>query len=262
MATTKNSLQIAAQADLVFLTADMLRPPNPSQMTEGTAWWLTGLSDYLNLIPVAISSDSLGSPIDGFEQLDTRQFPKLEDALSEVYRLACSTNLEAWHDEYWRLFDGAQACPLNQASYVRRDKGAILGDLAGFYAAFGWKSNPANAERPDHLVTQIDFLGMLLTMCAQASNDQQEEVVKAALADFAKIHMHDWLPSVCLQMVEATQLAYFGAVSQWIMALWIRLTLENGWPTDCLEQTIHKPNLEPDEPYECGAPELVNISLQ
>jgi TorA maturation chaperone TorD len=262
MATTKDSLHLAAQADLVLLTAEMFRPSNPLQIAQGNAWWQTPIAEYLWLVKLATSADASTKPTSGFKHLDAEQLPTLEEALAEVHQLGQSTNVDCWNDEYCRLFDGSQACPLNQASYIRRDKGTILGDLAGFYAAFGWKNNPANGERPDHLVTQIEFIGMLLAMSAQTHDDQQREVVHAAMAEFAKLHMHDWLPSVCKQMTESTQLAYFGALAQWLMVLWVQLTLEHDWSLDGVEQAIHAPNIDPEDPYECGAPDLVNISLQ
>lgn len=267
MATTNDSLQLAAQADLVLLTAEMFRPPNPSQIALGNAWWQTPIVDYLGLVKLAISADASAKPSSCFGQLcfgqlDAEQLPTLEEALIEVHQLGQATHTDAWNDEYWRLFDGSQACPLNQASYIRRDKGTILGDLAGFYAAFGWKRNPASGERPDHLITQLEFIGMLLAMSAQTANNQQREVVHDALAEFAKLHMHDWLPSVCKQMTESTQLAYFGALAQWLMLLWVRLTLEHDWPLEGVKQALHTPNIDPEDPYECGAPDLVNISLQ
>jgi TorA maturation chaperone TorD len=215
------------------------------------------------LLSLAISSDPSSAPITaGFDILDNQYVPSLDEALAEVHRLAQSTDLECWGDEHGRMFEGAQACPLNQANYIRRDKGTILGDLAGFYAAFCWKSSPTNGERPDHLVAQIEFVGLLLAMASQAQDDQQREVVLDALAEFAKLHMHDWLPSVCRQMIESTRLAYFGAVAQWLLVLWLQLTHEHQWPIDRINQTIQVPNLDPENPYECGAPDVVNISIQ
>lgn len=253
---------LAAQADFVLLTAEMLRPPKVQEIEQGLSWWQVPWRDYLPLVDLATRSDrkdSTDSASLGFTHLNPEQIPTLETALQEAYRMASETDVESWCDEYWRLFDGSQPCPLNQASYIRRDKGAILGDLAGFYAAFGWKANPDSGERPDHLVTQLEFLGMLLAMAAQCSNAEQESIVEDALAEYAKTHMHDWLPSVCVQMVETTHIAYYGAVAQWLTVLWMELTSQHDWPIDQVPPPVQPPRVDPEDPYECGAPDLVNI---
>ena len=253
---------LAAQADLVLLTSAMLRPPNRREIEQGLSWWQVPWKDYSQLLDLVTHSDRnnlSNSESLGFTHVNPEHIPTLGAALEEVYRVAVETDVDSWCDEYWRLFEGAQPCPLSQASYIRRDKGAILGDLAGFYAAFGWKTNPDSGERPDHLVTQLDFLGMLLAMAAQCSDAEQESIVTDALAKFAQTHMHDWLPSVCVRMIETTHLTYFGAVAQWITVLWMQLTSQHDWPIDQQPPLVQAPRVDPEDPYECGAPDLVNI---
>lgn len=267
---TTTLTQIAARADLVLLTAEMFRYPRPADIARGNAWFQLPWSEYSELIKLAGLDTVIGEDVlpaeaqaaSGFAQVDPTQAPGLMQALEEVYGFANAADLEAWQDEYGRLFEGSQLCPINQASYIRRDKGAILGDLAGFYSAFGWKNNPERGERPDHLVAQLEFVGMLFAMAAQTNDEQQVAVVHDALAQFAREHMHDWLPSVCLRLIETTNLAYYGAVAQWLTIIWMQLTQAHSWPIDRIDSTLQSPQLDPEDPYECGAPDLVNLSVE
>ncbi len=265
MTSKSDRVRLAAQADLVFLTAEMLRPVQALPVSQGNAWWQLPMSDYKQLLDLAIGSDDATalSPSEFFfHVVEPENLPTLLRAFEDVYREAGDCDLDAWSDEHWRLFDGAQACPINQASYIRRDKGTILGDVAGFYAAFGWKSNPSNGERPDHLVTQLEFVAWLLAMAAQAEEIQERQVVQEALGEFAKLHMHDWIPSVSLQLLESTRLKYFGAVGQWLTTFWLNLALQHNWPVESVEQSIHIPSIDPEDPYECGAPDLVTLEMK
>ena len=151
---------------------------------------------------------------------------------------------------------------MNQASYIRRDKGTILGDLCGFYRAFGWQGNLASGERPDHLLCQLEFVGVMLAMAARAEDDQQRKIVHDALAQFARLHMHDWIPSVCCQLIESSRLAYFGAVAQWLIVLWTKLTEFHAWPMDSVPEPRLTPSIDPEDPYECGAPDLVQLNAK
>ncbi len=270
MLSQSDRIRMAAQADLVLLTIEMLQPIKVSTICDLAAWWQCPLDDYLSVIAVfapertgySAKCDTNPASVVAFANvINIENLPTLNDAFEEVYKVANNSDCDSWSNEYWRMFEGSQACPINQASYIRRDKGAILGDLAGFYAAFGWQSNPDNGERPDHLVTQLAFVAMLLTMASRAESSEQADVALNALRDFAKCHMHDWLPSVCQQMIEATRVEYYGAVAQWLTLLWMNLSTQNDWNADTSASPMLSPVLDPEDPYECGAPDLVNISI-
>ncbi len=250
------SLRYAAQADLVAVTAEMLRSPQSISKQSFAAWFTVPADNFLLLIEAACMPPHESDAAD--DELLTR-IASLKQLFLELHRAAALLDVEDWSDEYWRLFDGAQFCPLNQASYIRRDKGAILGDLAGFYNAFGWQHNPNNGERPDHLLSQLEFAGMLLAMEATAASDERREIVNEALAQFSRVHMSDWLPSVCNQLHAATSLPYFELVSRWLWSLWETLAKLNSWPSDQPSPSILSPRLDPEDPYECGAPDVVTL---
>jgi nitrate reductase assembly molybdenum cofactor insertion protein NarJ len=245
------TIALAAQADLIFLTAEMLRSPQTIAKSHVQPWYDSPWEALHSLIETGF--------YDLRPKMDGNTASTLSQALMEVYHLAKELVHDDWSDEYWRLFDCSQACPLNQASYIRRDKGTILGDLCGFYKAFGWKGNLDSGERPDHLLCQLEFTGMLLAMAAQSKHGEQRQVVLEACSQYARLHMHDWLPSVCFRLIETTQLTYFGAVSQWLLLLWNQLTSTHQWPSDVLTTAPLTPLSDPEDPYECAAPDLVQL---
>ncbi len=247
-----NSISLAAQADLVLLTVEMLRAPPRLAETDEIPWFKLPPEQLDELLHAGLGSASV-KVFDELSELTPRS------ALAEVQRCACSFSADDWPDEYTRLFDGATDCPLNQASYIRRDKGKILGDVSGFYNAFGFQGDPDTGERPDHLLCQLEFVAMMLALTSRAPDASSREVVVDALSQFAREHMHDWVPAVCWQMCEESQVEYFGAVSQWLLVLWQSLTDLHEWPIDELPDQRLKPIVDPDSPYECGAPDLHQI---
>jgi hypothetical protein len=108
------------------------------------------------------------------------------------------------------------------------------------------------------LLTQLEFVAALLAMTACAEHDEQREIGRDALGKFARVHMHDWLPSFCLQLCEATCLQYYGAVSQWLALLWESLTATHSWPHDQLPNLL-APERDVENPYECAAVDVVQI---
>ena len=100
---------------------------------------------------------------------------------------------------------------------------------------------------------------MLLALASQATDTDSRGIVSEALSKFAREHMHDWLPAVGWQMCEESQVEYFGAVSQWLLVLWQTLANIHHWPIDEPPDQRLKPIVDPDNPYECGAPDLQQI---
>ena len=126
----------------------------------------------------------------------------------------------------------------------------------------GFRGDDDTGERPDHLLCQLEFVAMLLALASRAPDASSHDVVVEALSQFAREHMHDWIPAMCWQMCEASQVEYFGAVSQWLLVLWQSLTDLHDWPIDQASNERLRPIVDPDNPYECGAPDLHQIQPQ
>lgn len=254
----KHPVLLAAQADLVLLTVEMLQPPAGAMDVLPLPWFELAPEQLDQLLDSALGSASRQVMAE-LENESVDLSPR--SALFEVLRCAREISTQEWTSEYSRLFYGATLCPLNQASFVRRDKGNILGSVSGFYHAFGWRTGLKSGERPDHLLCQLEFIAMLLALASRAPDMPTYEVVMDALSKFAREHMHDWLPAMCWQMCEESRLDYFAAVSQWILVLWQTLTDLHQWPIDERRDVQLEPVREQDDPYECGAPDLHQIQM-
>ncbi|MCU0233243.1 MAG: molecular chaperone TorD family protein [Thermoanaerobaculales bacterium] len=143
-ATAALDRQLLARADLLLLLASWLRlapaaetrPASPAELEELAA------------------ACGLGSEL----------APELT-GLAAARRASSSAD---WSAECTGLFEGGCPCAVNETAYVRRDKGAILADLAGFYRAFGFAPAADVGEKPDHIVSELQFTALLLVMLARA----------------------------------------------------------------------------------------------
>lgn len=132
-------------------------------------------------------------------------------ALIEGLREARTLDLETWKSEHTRLFEGAGTCPMNETIFVRRDKGAILADIAGFYRGFGWEASVAG-EKLDYLVTELEFTAVLLITTARAAGKEDAvgvDITGGALQKFLADHLGEWLPGFCERLLASTPLAVY-----------------------------------------------------
>jgi nitrate reductase assembly molybdenum cofactor insertion protein NarJ len=235
-------MNLLAQADLLLLAADLLAPPGSMALPSST--------EVVATVEVA-------------------GLPEAEDLvrlLAQALDLAASAEKMALQAEFNRLFEGGMACPLTEATLVRRDKGAILADLTGFYAAFGFAPRPGTGERPDHAIAQLEFAGMLLARLAaarEAGDAPAVDVTQQALAALADDHISQWLPTACARLLDTTRLEYYAAVALAVSGLWSALSAVHGWPVEACVPTTGE--AEPEDPYECGmidAPSDQLVSLR
>lgn len=222
--------QDLAQADLLLWLAQCLRMPAlkaaPSTSQVHALVSATGLDTERTLEPLL------------------RDLVRQIDSISPTKRAA----------EHHRLFDGAMVCPPNETAYVRRDKGAILGDLCGFYRAFGFGSREDSGDKPDHLAAELEFLAMLLVMLAQAVRTHQHEaaqVTRAALLSFAQDHVDPWLGLFTQRLADTTALPCYVAVAEALKGVWSALVKCRAIPR-AGQVPAGEPLTEPEELSACG----------
>jgi TorA maturation chaperone TorD len=177
--------------------------------------------------------------------------------LRVALELAAETEPSTWSDERTRLFEGGSICPPNETAYVRRDKGAILADLCGFYGAFGFELAPESGEKADHIVTELEFLSMLLVMLArsdEAKHPDAETVTRDALAAFARDHLGEWVSKFCDRLAETTSLPLFRNVARLLDHLFETVAVRHGLPRS-VRTSVGSPEVERGTPYECGMTE-------
>ncbi|MCO5165838.1 MAG: molecular chaperone TorD family protein [Planctomycetes bacterium] len=225
-----------AQADLLLGLARAFGPPGPAA-TKAVAD-LAGVAEPL--------AEAAGGP-------DPR-------ALADALRLAAWAVADAapgaLEMEYQRLFSCGVACPIHEAGFVRRDKGHILGDIAGFYRAFGVQLREDAAERPDHLVAELEFLALLLVMLARAEGEQAA-VTRAAARAFGEDHLGEWLPGFTVHLAATTREPAYAHLARALAGAWgaVAAALGLDEPPRRLPAAGTGAGAEAGEPFECGLAE-------
>lgn len=100
---------------------------------------------------------------------------------------------------YTRLFLNNATCPMYETAYS--GPGGVAGrtheiaDISGFYMAFGLRSSATDADRPDHLCAELEFMSILLLKWIhareQAWNEKGRITVKA-IRSFLTDHLGRW----------------------------------------------------------------------
>ena len=238
----KRQVELLAQADLLLLVVDLLRPPEKIRQPLA----LLKKIDVKNLVTAT-----------GIKE--KRAINRHLNAAIELTRRMAE---EEWSGCYRRLFDGTIACPINEATYIRRDKGAIIGDICGFYRAFGWSPVKETGERPDHLVVELEFVAMLLVMASRAETKTQRELTSSALADFTRSHLSEWVGLFCKQLCSSADDPLYVAVSTLLASVWHSLIDFHDWTVDPSTSCTIGICDEPEDPYDCGAPDLVTLNAK
>lgn len=221
-----------AQADLLLLAARLLGPPPPNKASSAVAE------------PAEIEdlAHSAGVPV------ATRR------ALVVAQQRAETVSIADWRREHARLFEAAGICPPNESAYIRRDKGAILADLCGFYRAFGCDPAGASGEKADHIVTELQFVALLVTLRCRADcedNSEAQETCARALASFAGDHLCEWLPSFAVRLAQVAEEPLYRALADGLGGLWSFIGWRNGFATPD-PAGIRAPRIPGGTPYECG----------
>jgi hypothetical protein len=106
--------------------------------------------------------------------------------------------------------------PPYEASNVPASAGGItprLADVAGFYRAFGFC---VTGNRPDHVVAELEFLGMLLLIEADAAERgavERAEIAGGAARSFVRDHLGGWLEAWAARVGAIGELAPWAPIA-------------------------------------------------
>jgi TorA maturation chaperone TorD len=232
--TRADKIALLAQADWLLLIAPLFTLPS------------AGLRDKVAIEAAELQELLEKSSIPNAEQLMVI-FQAIQQHLQTI-------QLDTWSEEYNRLFECAAPCPINETGWVRRDKGTILADIAGFYRAFGLELAEAASEKVDYLVGELEFVAMLLVMLAKATEqDNATEVMQVthnALSSFSFDHLGEWLPSFCERLNQFTVLPLYQQLAQLLQLTWTGIVAVNRLPVN--EENAQEVLGENGTPYECG----------
>lgn len=113
--------------------------------------------------------------------------------------------LDDLRSEYIDRFDrGKEVCSLYETEYGRERamvKGNELGDIAGFYKAFGLETggDGVQAEMIDHVAVELEFYALLLmkaTALIEAGDEEGVEIVLDARRKFLKDHLARFIGAI------------------------------------------------------------------
>jgi len=222
------SVPLLAQADLLLASARLFRPPaaDLAALTGELAAAAGALVSAANLPAVHMV---------------------VVDILADLARVVATTPPDDLSIEYVRLFEGEMVCPPNETAYIRRDKGAVLGDIAGFYRTFGVAT--ASSEKPDHVAAELEFMAALLVMQATATTAEQAEIARDALSLFVADHAGDWLPPFAARLAAVAIVPVYQQAAALLAAVWHGMAAVQGFAVPEL-----LPNGESELSYEmsCG----------
>jgi putative dimethyl sulfoxide reductase chaperone len=165
--------------------------------------------------------DTLGEILDLAAVLEHEGPAGVEgEALRDIIRaVADPDTVDAAPAAYSALFDGEAPCAPYEGSYdgdpfrqVRQ-----MSDVAGFYAAFGAEASGPDADRPDHVACELEFLSFLMLrgVAARSSGrDDEAEVCADAEGAFLRDHLGRWLRMFCDRVVVTTDSPLYSALGR------------------------------------------------
>lgn len=93
-------------------------------------------------------------------------------------------------------------CPDYETAYLSRDvfqQTEVMADVAGFYRAHGLEVGSQLYQRPDHITTELEFMGFLTRKEAYAIEhlgEEQQEMAHEVQALFLRDHLACWGPAL------------------------------------------------------------------
>ena len=140
----------------------------------------------------------------------------------------------------------------------------VMGDIAGFYKAFGVELSKDIHERLDHLSVEFEFMHFLAykesySRCHDGADKTQ--IVVEAQKKFVKNHIGRWVPLFCRMLVKKADSGLFKIVadmtSDWMdfEAAFLSVTPQPYSEADYRPATFNAPE---GQTYECGAQDQGN----
>ena len=222
------------------------------------AMQLVAIADVLLVLLRGLRSGASRVPdANGDEIADLVGRAGLPPAIAHAVRsavVACGVStIETRARECARLFDGAAVCPPNESTWVRRDKGHLLADIAGFYRAFGFAVAAGSGEKADHVVTEVQFIAVLVVFLARAverAERERAQITLEALEAFVEDHLGAWIGPFCARLRETTTELALRAVSETLPAV-LGHALDRAGVRGAAADAGVGPAPDDGTPYEC-----------
>ncbi len=225
MSKLADPLQLVAQTDLLLLFSRLCARPTATPLAHVP----TAAADLATVVRLA--------------GLAEEALPAFTAALAA----ASSFDPVAWHCDYETTFGPNTVCPVYEAAWVRRERGPLMADIAGFANAFGLQLRSASGERYDHLAAELEIVALIQLMRALAL--QRGDVESAAIAEdavdrFVADHLGDWLPGFCAALARLEPHPIWSPLAAALASFWDRCCALHGWT---LQAVIAPRNVPPGE---------------
>lgn len=163
----------------------------------------------------------LGEIMNVFNESETTLSTVLKNLREDIEQ----ADLHAWEKEYHALFTTQVVVSPFEGAYHRTERGAIIGDIAGFYKAFGLQAT-AHDGPPDALKNELAFMSWLSLKEAYAIRKDMTEELEVTLSaekKFLEDHVGRWFPVFHAKLVETTGNRIYLAAAHLVDTLITRL---------------------------------------
>ncbi len=140
----------------------------------------------------------------------------------------------------------------------------VMGDIAGFYKAFGVELSRDIHERLDHLSVELEFMHFIAYKESYArchDGAEKTQIVVDAQKKFVKDHIGRWVPLFARMLVRKADYGFYrylaDITADWLDfdAAFLGVTPQPYTETDYRPATFHAPE---GQSYECGAQDQGN----
>ena len=218
--------------------------------------------------------DALDTALDGIGDERAKQrlvlLHKQFDQIEKVVASECvNWQLSDLQAEHRRVFSNVITldCPPYETLFGNDHVFAqshVMGDIAGFYRAFGVELSKDIHERLDHLSVEFEFMHFLAykesySRCHDGADKTQ--IVLDAQKKFVKNHIGRWVPLFCRMLVKKADSGLYKHVAD-LMAEWMDFEAAFlGVIPQPYSETDYRPatfNSPEGQTYECGAQDQGN----
>lgn len=195
-----------------------------------------------------------------------KQFDQMETLVASEYANWQLSDLQA---EHRRVFSNVITldCPPYETLFGNDHVFAqshVMGDIAGFYRAFGLELSKDIHERLDHLSVEFEFMHFLAYKESYSrchDGVEKTTIVVEAQKKFVKNHIGRWVPLFCRMLAKKADTGLFKLMAD-ITAEWIDFeTAFLGVTPQPYTETDYRPatfNAPEGQTYECGAQDQGN----
>lgn len=155
----------------------------------------------------------------GIEEDSKADFFKTIQDFESTFEGLTLADLQA---EHRRVFGHtiSNECPAYETEYGGMhifQQAQELGDIAGFYSAFGLEVSDDIRERPDHISTQLEFMHFLTykeTYARENHGKENAEICREAQKTFLREHLGRWAPIFLERLLGKAERGFYKELAQ------------------------------------------------